>query len=205
MMPTRIEFRMDVDKAGYRFVAAKPTLGQHQSLLDVPARDIKPQRIVGLGKGRTAKRLSEYPMLYIEFAKIRRGDELLTFITEYGSLTNKNEVEKLIDAAKEMQAWLSRKRSPPLWSIADLKASLVKDRTSGAPVVKFSPTSLLDALWLQLAQALSGGEKVRQCERCNNWFPVGGKSGRRLVARFCSDQCRIDFNSLKRTRKGEKE
>jgi len=199
MMPTRIEFRMNVDKAGYRYVAAKPTLRPGQSLLDVPARDLEPERIVGRGGSRIAKRLSEYPMLFTKFAKVSRREELLEFITEYGSLASKNEVGKLLDVASDMKACLrDGRRNPPRWGIADLKASLVKE--GGTPTVKFSPNTLLDALWLQLAEALSGGEKLRQCESCHSWFQVG-RSGRRLVARFCSDQCRIDFNSLKRSRK----
>jgi hypothetical protein len=201
MMPTRIEFTMNIDKAGYRYVAAKPRLGSGQSTLDVPARDIQAERIVGCGGGRIVKRLSEYPTLFTEFANVDSNERLLEFITKYGSLTKKNEVVKLLHAAKEIKAWLGRKRSPPLWSVADLKASLAKDKVSGSITVKFSPTTLFDALWLQLAQALSGGIEVRQCEQCENWFPVGGKAGRRLVARFCSDKCRIEFNSLKRSRK----
>jgi hypothetical protein len=200
MMPTRIEFRMNVDKGGYRYVAAKPTLAPGQSILDVPVRDVEPERIVGRGGSRIAKRLSQYPMLFTEFANVRSYDELLAFIAEYGSLTKRNEIPKLLDTAEEMRAWISKEKSP-LWSVADLKASLVRDRASGTAVISYSPTTLLDALWLQLAQALSGGTQFRQCEQCNIPFPVGGKSGRRLVARFCSDKCRIEFNSLERTRR----
>jgi len=199
MMPTRIEFRMNVDKGGYRYVAAKPKLDPGQSHLDVRIGDIEPERIVGCGGSRIAKRLSEYPMLYTAFANVSDYDQLLAFVTEYGSLTKNNEIETLLDAAKEMRAWLNRDKSP-LWSVANLKASLVKDRASGNAVISFSPTTLLDALWLQLAQALSGGTQFRRCKKCNIPFPVGGKS-RRIVARFCSDKCRIEFNSLRRSRK----
>jgi hypothetical protein len=167
--------------------------------LDTPAIDAEPERIVGRGGGRIAKRLSQYPMLYTEFAKVRDPDELLRFIVEYGSLTKRNEILDLLDAAKEMRAWMSKKKSP-LWSIANLEASLVRDKAGGTAVISYSPMTLLDALWLQLGQALSGGTEFRQCEQCNIPFPVGGK-GRRLVAKFCSDQCRIDFNSLRRSRK----
>jgi hypothetical protein len=167
--------------------------------LDIPVRDVEPERIVGCGGGHISKRLSQYPMLFTQFAKARSDVELLAFITEYGSLTKRNEIPKLLDAAKEMRAWMSRKKSP-LWSVANLQASLVRDKASGTAVISYSPTTLLDALWLQLAQALSGGAEFRQCEQCNIQFPVGGK-GRRLVARFCSDKCRIDFNSLQRGRR----
>ena len=59
---------------------------------------------------------------------------------------------------------------------------------------------LLDALWLQLGQALTVSAKIRQCEHCGNWFEAGRGTGRRLDAKFCSDEHRIAFNSLKRSK-----
>src|SRR5215469_15656392 len=104
MMSTRIEFIMNVDKGGYRYVGPKPTLRPGQRILDIPVRDVELERIVGCGGGQIAKRLSQYPMLFTEFAKVHDPDELLRFIVEYGSLTKRNEIPKLLDAAEEMRA-----------------------------------------------------------------------------------------------------
>jgi hypothetical protein len=200
-MATQVEFTSYVDRKGYKIVPAKPTtLKPGQSILDIPSHDIQPARIVRNGGVRKTLRLHEYPMLYSDFANVNTSEKLLEFITKHGPLTDKNEIPRLLDAAADMRACLRGRKLPP-WPIADLKASFSTEKGSGNAVIKFRPARLLDALWLQLGHSLSGGAKVRKCDRCDVWFPIGGKSGRRLVARFCSDKCRIEHNSLERTRK----
>jgi len=81
-----------------------------------------------------------------------------------------------------------------------LNAKLVWDPVTKALNWKFHPTTLLDALWLQLGQALTAGTQIRQCEHCGDWFEAGRGTERRLDAKFCSDEHRIAFNSLKRSR-----
>jgi hypothetical protein len=204
----QVEYTSYVDRKGYKIVPFKPALkpgtsilrSTGQSILDIPMRDIRPARIVRCGGERRALRLREYPMAYGEFANVKSHEELLEFITKYGSLTNGNEIGMLLDAAKGMKACL-RSRKLPTWSIADLKASFSTDKVSGNATIKYSPATLLDALWLQVGQVISGGTEVRQCQHCGDWFSVGGEKGRRLVARFCKDEHRIAFNSLERTRK----
>jgi hypothetical protein len=81
-----------------------------------------------------------------------------------------------------------------------LSAWLAPDPTSGAWRLKLQPPSLLDAIWLQFGQAItSDAADLRFCARCGNPFEAGGKSGRRADAKFCSSECRIDYNSLKRS------
>ncbi|HET8920663.1 MAG TPA: hypothetical protein VFN27_13400, partial [Xanthobacteraceae bacterium] len=58
---------------------------------------------------------------------------------------------------------------------------------------------LLDAIWLQLAEALSGDAQIRRCLQCGAWFAAGANFGRRRETKFCSDEHRILYNSLKRT------
>lgn len=43
--------------------------------------------------------------------------------------------------------------------------------------------------------------KVCTCLHCGSYFQAGPGTDRRLDAKFCSDQHRKDFNSLKRTPK----
>jgi hypothetical protein len=205
MTPTRFEFTSYVDKAGYKIVPAKrpsPQPGQTEAerVLDSRSSDYAEAYIVGRRGQKRKLHLAQYPSLYSKFANVRTPDELLNFIAEYGSLTKKDEIPQLLDTAKQMQECL-RSRKLPLWSIADLKASASTDKAKGSITIKVRPSRLLDALWLQLGGELSGGAEFRQCERCGDWFPVGGKSERRLVARFCKDKCRIEYHSLARTRK----
>jgi hypothetical protein len=52
------------------------------------------------------------------------------------------------------------------------------------------PRSLIDALWLQLAQAISAGKTYRECKECGSWFEVSPEAKHRSNRRFCSDSCR---------------
>ena len=81
-----------------------------------------------------------------------------------------------------------------------LTASLAPDPITGAWKLKLEPPSLLDAIWLQFGQAVtSDAADLRFCILCGTPFEAGGQSGRRADAKFCSDECRIDYNSLKRS------
>jgi hypothetical protein len=51
-----------------------------------------------------------------------------------------------------------------------------------------------------LARSLEPTQRTRQCRQCSKPFPIGPDSGRRKDAAFCSDTCRVRFNSLKRKR-----
>jgi hypothetical protein len=79
-------------------------------------------------------------------------------------------------------------------------ARLDWDRKSSSPVWKFHPNTLLDGLWLQFAQAMTRGTQIRTCMHCADLFEAGLGTGRRLDAKFCSDEHRIAFNSLKRSK-----
>jgi hypothetical protein len=81
-----------------------------------------------------------------------------------------------------------------------LSASLVPDPSTGEWRLKLAPPTLLDAIWLQFGQALTSNANLRPCDQCGTWFEAGAGSGRRADAKFCSDECRIKFNSLKRSR-----
>jgi hypothetical protein len=74
---------------------------------------------------------------------------------------------------------------------------MVWDSKGAAPVWRFRPNTLRDALWLQFGQAVTAGIRVRSCLRCGTWFEAG--TDRRADAKFCSDAHRMSFNSLKRT------
>jgi hypothetical protein len=195
----RIDFTSYIDKAGYKIASGKRPprrTGQSEAdwVLDSPLGEWVEARVVGLGGAMKKLHLSNYPKLFAEFANVRRSEELLNFITQYGPLTKSNEIPQLLDAAKQIKGCWSGKKLPS-YPIADLKTS------ASAEGIKFRPARLLDALWLQLAEALSAGTELKQCRQCGIGFPVGGKSGLRIVAKFCSDECRIDYNSLKRSRR----
>jgi hypothetical protein len=69
----------------------------------------------------------------------------------------------------------------------------------GEFVLVFRPPSLLAAMWLQFAQAVSGRYDIRKCEECGNYF-MTGRGVRRPEAKTCDDTCR-----QRRHRRFEKE
>jgi hypothetical protein len=83
-------------------------------------------------------------------------------------------------------------------NIVDLQASLIRNET-GKLEAYLTPSSLLDALWLQFHNAQVNGADFPNCLFCNIPFPVGGNSRRRQFAKFCSDEHRKRFNSLARS------
>jgi hypothetical protein len=196
-----LEFTWYRDPKGYRLIPAKPVpLKPGQSILNAPLGDIRPARIV-----RKGGQLQSYQPLKIEdlferFVDLCGSDEgVKKFVETYGPLTHQGirEEGEIIDEvkrqAKEMsEAMRGRIIAMPL---NKFNAAIVTDDEGLR--LKVWPASLLDALWLQLAQA--GRERLRQCRQCGKPFIIG-RGNRRADAKFCSDQCRIKFNSLKRSR-----
>ena len=130
--------------------------------------------------------------------KARSEEGVLAFVRRYGPLTYEglrgsgDVVEDIIDQANEMAS--GRVYARPL---SKLNVSIVTD--DGVRRLKVSPACLLDALWLQFAQA---NPKSRRCLNpgCGRPFLFGAAVGKRSDAQFCSDECRVRYHSLKRSR-----
>jgi hypothetical protein len=208
MTATRVDFTSYVDRAGYEIVPDRtPKLRPGQTWLDLKLRDIVPARIVGKGGRKFRRRLDDYPQLFSDFANVKTPEKLLAFVVAHGPLTQritggwKGDIVPVLLRQAEMMSERFEDRAgriPIAIPLIDVKASLDVDNS-----IKYRPATLLDALWLQFAQSLSDGAKMRVCrlKSCRKRFPVGGKSGKRLVAEFCCDAHRIEFNSLKRSEK----
>ena len=160
--------------------------------------------------------LDFFGSLYAEFAKVRAADDVLYFVERFGPLTRdgldtrKGELVDGVlvhaDAMRDLFLFLSGDRAHRAKIITDLQASpfaelevtLELDAATEDVKLRLRPTSLLDAIWLQLAQELSSGAAIRQCRHCGDWFETGVRTGRRADAKFCSNAHRIAFNSRKR-------
>jgi len=59
----------------------------------------------------------------------------------------------------------------------------------GGFLLQIMPNTLLGALWLQLAEAISGSKKHRACTACGNWFEVSPEKFR-TSRHYCSEPCR---------------
>jgi hypothetical protein len=192
---------------GYRLIEAKPIPRRRgQSSLDISSRDIQPARIAPNGGPLQSYRpLDKFPNLFRYFIGMpKTGVGALEFIERFGPLTynglkkDGEVVPAIIDHANEM----SQAAGGGIVAMAlnKLNASILVTEHN-IMRLKVSPVCLLDALWLQLAQAKSGGmASFRECQQCQTLFPTGIGTDRRADAKFCSDTCRIKFNSLKRSR-----
>jgi hypothetical protein len=164
--------------------------------------------IVGKGGSKKPYRpLDEFPTLFRVFSKIQKTSEgVLDFIEKFGPLTHSGfaggKGEKVADVID--WATIMKKRLEPVEGkqedipLNNLGAHLVAD--SEGPRLEFRPSTLIDALWLQLGQELSGGTEILRCLHCGELFRAGPGTSRRADAMFCLDEHRIEFNSLKRSR-----
>jgi hypothetical protein len=160
--------------------------------------------------------LDFFGSLFEIFAKIHTGDDVLHFVEKFGPLTRDGLDAQKGEPVDGVLAHADTMRDLFLFStgdrahrarviaelqvnpFAELEVTLELDAGSDDPKLRLRPTSLLDAVWLQAVQHLSSGATLRQCQHCSQWFEVGPGTGRRLDAKFCSDQHRVSFNSLKR-------
>jgi hypothetical protein len=200
-MQLTFDFKWYKHVGGYRLIPAKLHRG---SVMDAHPDDIQPARIVSEGGALQRNQPLEIANLFEKFIKAAQSEEgLLEFVKKFGPLTHAGlrkggeDVPTIIDAAKEMSEVLRRRTTAiPL---EPLNVMIVTD-DEGRLRLKVSPKCLLDALWLQLAQA-SGSATFRECRNCGDPFVAGVEGNRRGDAKFCSDQCRVKHNSLQRSRR----
>jgi len=200
------DFTWYKDLKGYRLIPAKPLkLRPGRSILDAKVADIQPARIVRNGGALQSYRpFDSFPNLFQYFINVPRSEKgVLEFVERFGPLTYEglqrdgDVVPSVIDQAEEMlQVMRGRIIAMPL---NKLNAAVVTDHNDMR--LKVSPECLLDALWLQLAQAKSGPANFRECLQCHDLFMAGQAYERRADDRFCTDRCRIEHNSLERTRR----
>jgi len=203
-----IEFDWERDPKGYRLV-----------------EDSRSTRVVRNGKGRAPKDfehcrpLSSTDLLFRVFVNIATTPAgVWEFVRRYGPLTrdgwdsNKGDDVRLVisnaEHMRQLLRYFSGNEKRPHLAVSrhqatqssSLEAQVIWDPATMVPRWELRPRTLLDALWLQFGQALTRGGRISQCQHCGNWFEAGRNTGRRLDAKFCSDEHRTSFNSLKRSR-----
>jgi hypothetical protein len=144
--------------------------------------------------------LTEFPDLYERFAKLRSQDDVVKFIRTYGPLT-----EEGLKGGKGDDTFKGLRQAESMaagnlhigFVICNLNTRLVADH-SGLRL-QAEPNDLLDALWLQFAQARSKG-LANRCEQCGELYATGPNTKRRRHTKFCSVKCKTKYHSLKRSR-----
>jgi hypothetical protein len=216
----RLNFTSHRDSKGYKIVGVTPRPRRGRTLrelLEMPVDEAesgvleKPDKegrvsgewisghIVGKGGKTEEIRLTDWPHAFEDFAAIKTPEELLEFVTRHGPLTNaiRQAVLPLLDEARQMLECMQGGKAEPY--SRTLSALLYKNRKTGELEISITPSSLLDALWLQFQHSQSTSAVFRICPQCRRPFAAGGNSGRRLIAEFCSPEHRKRFNSLARS------
>lgn len=72
----------------------------------------------------------------------------------------------------------------------------------GEILLRFLPSTLLGAMWLQFAQAVAQDDRFFTCEVCGSWFVAKRMQGSKPARHYCSNAC---SQKAYRARKGETE
>ena len=102
------------------------------------------------------------------------------------------EWQRLVGNCADLEEWLHHLVA---------RVELIPDPKRGLQL-RITAETLIAALWWQLARKLSGDSKIRECRHCGEWFEAGRGSARRADSDFCSEEHKIRFFSLKRSRRG---
>ena len=87
----------------------------------------------------------------------------------------------------ELQVLLADLIEPQLEQRVRVAYRLIASET---PALVLQPRTLLGALWLQLAVAVSDGRAYRRCAGCGKWLDISTAVGR-VDRRYCDTACRM--------------
>jgi hypothetical protein len=186
-----------------------------------PADPGKPQRIVRNGGSLVSYRPTEtLDLIFREFLNADPTDSgVLDFVNRFGPLTragNTEEGEPIKPAIDILELTIAvielgalnkdaAKRGLAKFLGADgvtltgVEVRLLFDERTQTLRTQQVAFDLRAALWLRLVEVLASDIVLRRCGHCNALFTAGLGTGRHLNAKFCSDEHRVLFNSLKRT------
>jgi hypothetical protein len=183
---------------------------------------IKDGKIVQVGERRQTfapLRLGAVYPLYLEFAQLDGSPEACAaFAEKYGLLCEpakltKPPSEDLSFWKSEIKRMLGSVRSlPTVVRVANSRRTIAKvgnvdvilvpgDGPDAPPRMEMVPGNLLQAMNLEMAHFISGGGRLASCRHCGIMFQSGRAGGKRAVAQFHHDDCRIAFNNAKRSSK----
>lgn len=86
-------------------------------------------------------------------------------------------------------AYLQGQIDDCLGQLDPAKPCMAWDPKRERPALRYGPHTLLDALWLQFADAVDRDKVFGQCQECGKWFEIAPDAAR-THRRFCSNSCR---------------
>jgi hypothetical protein len=82
------------------------------------------------------------------------------------------------------------------------RPALVWNSQKNTAALKLWPPTLLDALYVQFADAILGNKRHRQCQLCGRWFELL-RQVNRVDRQTCSTSCRVEIYRQKKKRAAE--
>ncbi len=211
------DFEWYLDQHGYEAVSAeKLPEGMERPILENPPKTGWVLRRKG-GPLRRYRPLEEHPGLFRRFAYLPEEPQaILDFANEFGILgVGLTEPPEDPDWEELSLWWLTHIRGLRFaveaidTGDAALMASTFNDyvgpKTAAMTArieavhgkrsrLQVTPTTLLSAMWFQVAGELTDGIRFKKCKWCPAWFPYGPRTGHRETKVFCSDRCRKAWN-----------
>ncbi|MES2294589.1 MAG: hypothetical protein V4527_14910 [Pseudomonadota bacterium] len=197
-----IDFTAEIDGAGYDLRIADLPIGSRR-----PTGSKKTLAIVGRGGPTRMLRPAEFhPHLYKQFAGLAGDNESFRdFVSKFGAVTSNGHFQPVADIAA---TWLRLRTLISDWEsgalgqslnhlVANIVASIKPAGDGHGFKFVLAPLTLADAMFLQFGRAVCDGSALRSCEQCGNWFEIGA-GGKRVTARFCSDNCRTIFHNARK-------
>ena len=151
--------------------------------------------------------LEQYPALFREFADTETSPEgVLQFVKKYGHTETYSYHDYTQDGRHLYYLYAAiedMREAIQIWERGDLKELVrymvippeltIKFRIIPGrekPALVIEPKTLLDGMWIQFAQAVTGDTNLQKCSVCPTWFVYGSGTGRRSSSLYCSERCR---------------
>jgi hypothetical protein len=172
----------------------------------------RPAFLVAKGKPLTTRPLEAFPELYLRLAEAEPTDVgHKKFAKQYGLLTDRKReasfdwerrvkgMRKLVAMIQDQANWpINSGKFVPYGLPRGFTLSFVPSAGTGELTLSIVPISLYAALILQCASHRASSGQVRACKSCGSLFEIGGDTGHRSHAEFCSPKCRFKFHHRNR-------
>jgi hypothetical protein len=207
-----IDFPWSRARAGYEIVVPR----RRRSKKNPFVLQVDEPHIRQMGEACDAIRpLEIHSKLYLDFARLDGCAEACAgFASRWGLLRTqcepgaqerlslwRQEIERMRLSIDGLHRAFEGKHSIAMQDalIAPIDVALVPGKPDGRPSLALRPQILSEAMRIQLAQNIAGGNTLHKCEECGLPFESGA-TAKRILARFCKDACRKRHHYLHRSK-----
>lgn len=161
---------------------------------------------------RRTSPLTDHPHMFEQFAAITSEDDVASFADQFGMLGIGavpfdprrpgfigEQVNVWLIQAMKLKSSIDLARTHPRSIVStginqyleDVDPKIIVSRSG--PCLRFVPTNLLAAMWLQFALSIDLKREYRKCKnkKCSAWIEISsGDGGRTSKTEYCGDTCK---------------